>query len=74
MRSQGGLKEGLLVELSNGGMALVVKADEETVVLDANNMVSWLKGACKGVRLRWLGDVDAPQPPCSAACGEVAVV
>lgn len=38
--SHGGLREGLLVELSNGGMALVVRADDETVVLDANNMLA----------------------------------
>lgn len=30
----------LPLQLSNGGMALVVKADEETVVLDANNMLA----------------------------------
>jgi len=38
--SHGGLKQGLLVELSNGGMALVVKEDEEAVILDANNMLA----------------------------------
>lgn len=31
---------GLLVELSNGGMALVVAVDEEDVTLDANNMLA----------------------------------
>ena len=30
----------MLVELANGGMALVVKMDEECVVLDANNMLA----------------------------------
>ena len=39
-RSQGGLQEGMLVELANGGMALVIKMDEESVVLDANNMLA----------------------------------
>ncbi|PSC74353.1 peptidyl-prolyl cis-trans FKBP-type [Micractinium conductrix] len=39
-KNQGGVKEGLLVELSNGGMALVVQAGEEAVVLDANNMLA----------------------------------
>lgn len=29
-----------MVELSNGGMALVVQADDEVVVLDANNMLA----------------------------------
>lgn len=28
------------MELSNGGMALVVKEDEEAVILDANNMLA----------------------------------
>lgn len=41
-KNQGGCKEGLLAELSNGGMAVVVKVDEEAgmVVLDANSMMS----------------------------------
>ena len=39
-RSQGGVQKGMLLELSNGGMALVVAADEEAVVLDANNMLA----------------------------------
>jgi FKBP-type peptidyl-prolyl cis-trans isomerase 2 len=38
--SQGGIQEGAVVELSNGGMALVVQADDEVVVLDANNMLA----------------------------------
>lgn len=42
-KNQGGLKEGLLAELSNGGMALVVKVDEEAVILDANNMLAGKK-------------------------------
>ncbi|KAL4452593.1 hypothetical protein ABPG75_008255 [Micractinium tetrahymenae] len=42
-KNQGGLREGLLVELSNGGMALVVKADDEAVILDANNMLAGKK-------------------------------
>ena len=39
-RSLGGLREGLVVELSNGGMAVVVKEDAEGVVLDANSMLA----------------------------------
>jgi FKBP-type peptidyl-prolyl cis-trans isomerase 2 len=38
--SQGGVHEGLLVELSNGGMAVVVKCDQDSVVLDANSMLA----------------------------------
>ena len=38
--SLGGVKEGLVVQLSNGGMALVVKEDEGSVTLDANNMLA----------------------------------
>ncbi|KAI3426969.1 hypothetical protein D9Q98_006913 [Chlorella vulgaris] len=39
-KNQGGIQEGAVVELSNGGMALVVQADDEVVVLDANNMLA----------------------------------
>ena len=38
--SQGGVVEGQLVELSNGGMAVVVSATAEEVVLDANSMMA----------------------------------
>jgi FKBP-type peptidyl-prolyl cis-trans isomerase 2 len=34
------LKEGLVVELANGSMALVMSCSEEEVVLDANNMMA----------------------------------
>lgn len=30
----------MLVELSNGGMAMVVRLDEEGVLLDANSMLA----------------------------------
>lgn len=41
-KNQGGCHEGLLAELSNGGMAVVVKVDEQAgmVVLDANSMMA----------------------------------
>jgi FKBP-type peptidyl-prolyl cis-trans isomerase 2 len=39
-QSQGGVRAGALVELSNGGVAVVVRADEEEVVLDANSMMA----------------------------------
>ncbi|KAI7842806.1 hypothetical protein COHA_003552 [Chlorella ohadii] len=39
-KNMGGLKEGLVIQLSNGGMALVVKEDEASVTLDANNMLA----------------------------------
>jgi FKBP-type peptidyl-prolyl cis-trans isomerase 2 len=38
--SHGGLKEGMVVELANGSMALVMSCGEEEVVLDANNMMA----------------------------------
>lgn len=43
--SQGGVKEGNLVQLSNNAMALIVKVDEEEVLLDCNNMLVSLLGA-----------------------------
>jgi len=39
-RSQGGLKEGMLVELANADTALVVALGEANVRLDANNMMA----------------------------------
>jgi len=39
-RSHGGIQPGLLVELSNGGMAVVVSCDEANVALDANSMLA----------------------------------
>lgn len=56
-KNHGGVKAGLLVELSNGGMALVVKSDEEAVMLDANNM---LAGKELWFELT-LADLDRPQ-------------
>jgi FKBP-type peptidyl-prolyl cis-trans isomerase 2 len=38
--SQGGLREGLVVELSNGSMALVIAVGDDDVTLDANNMMA----------------------------------
>lgn len=42
-KSQGGVKVGAIVELSNGGQAVVVEAGEAEVVLDANNMLAGKK-------------------------------
>lgn len=39
-KNMGGLKEGLVVELSNQGMAVVIDLNEEELVLDANNMLA----------------------------------
>ncbi|EFN56844.1 hypothetical protein CHLNCDRAFT_144428 [Chlorella variabilis] len=39
-KNQGGVKEGNLVQLSNNAMALIVKVDEEEVLLDCNNMLA----------------------------------
>lgn len=39
-KNQGGLKPSMLVELANGGMAVVLELTDEHVVLDANNMMA----------------------------------
>jgi FKBP-type peptidyl-prolyl cis-trans isomerase 2 len=39
-KNMGGLKEGLVVELSNGGMAVVIDLNDNELVLDANNMLA----------------------------------
>lgn len=39
-RSSGGLVPSAVVQLSNGGMAMVVEADEDKVVLDANSALA----------------------------------
>eukprot|EP00889_Picochlorum_renovo_P003315 jgi/Picre1/30345/NNA_005709.t1 len=39
-KSQGGVHEGLIAELSNGGLALVVECTDEVVTLDANSMMA----------------------------------
>ncbi|GMH35673.1 hypothetical protein BSKO_03541 [Bryopsis sp. KO-2023] len=39
-KNHGGLKEGLLVELANGQMAVVIHVDDEVVGLDANSMMA----------------------------------
>lgn len=38
--SQGGVHKGLLAELSNGALALVVECDDDAVTLDTNNMMA----------------------------------
>jgi FKBP-type peptidyl-prolyl cis-trans isomerase 2 len=40
MRSQGGLRPDMLVELANGQLAAVVSIDDAIVKLDANNMMA----------------------------------
>ena len=42
-KSVGGVKEGLVVELSNGGMAVVTECTDEVVQLDANSMLAGKK-------------------------------
>ncbi|CAG9460974.1 unnamed protein product [Pedinophyceae sp. YPF-701] len=42
-KSTGGPQEGKIVELSNGGIALIAKIDEKQVVLDANHMLAGKK-------------------------------
>ncbi|GLC44504.1 hypothetical protein PLESTB_000066100 [Pleodorina starrii] len=39
-KNQGGLAPGLVVELSNGGMAVVLELSDSDVKLDANNMLA----------------------------------
>eukprot|EP00195_Chlamydomonas_chlamydogama_P016531 CAMPEP_0202908502 /NCGR_PEP_ID=MMETSP1392-20130828/46254_1 /ASSEMBLY_ACC=CAM_ASM_000868 /TAXON_ID=225041 /ORGANISM="Chlamydomonas chlamydogama, Strain SAG 11-48b" /LENGTH=193 /DNA_ID=CAMNT_0049597885 /DNA_START=160 /DNA_END=742 /DNA_ORIENTATION=+ len=42
-KNQGGLQRGLLVELANGAMAMVLEVSEEGVKIDANNMLAGKK-------------------------------
>ena len=39
-KSQGGLKEGMVVELANGESAMVVDLKDDAVQIDANNMMA----------------------------------
>ncbi|EIE23607.1 FKBP-like protein [Coccomyxa subellipsoidea C-169] len=39
-KNQGGLQDGLIVELSNGGSAMVVAVTDDVVKIDANNMLA----------------------------------
>ena len=39
-KNQGGVHEGLIAELSNGGLALVIECTEDLVTLDANSMMA----------------------------------
>ena len=39
-KNQGGVFQGQIVELSNGGMAVVVSCNDAEVVLDANSMMA----------------------------------
>jgi FKBP-type peptidyl-prolyl cis-trans isomerase 2 len=39
-KNQGGLQEGLVVELANGASAMVVDVSESSVKIDANNMMA----------------------------------
>ena len=39
-KSQGGLKEGMVVELANGESAMVVALKDDAVQIDANNMMA----------------------------------
>ena len=41
--SQGGLEVDKVCELQNGGLAKVVSIDDQSVVLDANNMLAGLE-------------------------------
>ena len=39
-KNQGGVQKGLLAELSNGGLALVIECTDDLVTLDANSMMA----------------------------------
>ena len=39
-KSQGGLKEGMVVELANGESAMIVALKDDAVQIDANNMMA----------------------------------
>ncbi len=39
-KSQGGLTEGMLVELANGQSAMIVAMKDDVVQIDANNMMA----------------------------------
>lgn len=39
-KNQGGLQDGLVVELSNGASAMVVAVTDDVVKIDANNMMA----------------------------------
>ena len=39
-KSQGGLKDGMLVELANGESAMIVALRDDVVQIDANNMMA----------------------------------
>ncbi|GAX77556.1 hypothetical protein CEUSTIGMA_g5000.t1 [Chlamydomonas eustigma] len=39
-KNQGGLKRGLIVELSNNAMAMVIDVNDQEVKIDANNMLA----------------------------------
>ncbi len=39
-KNQGGLQDGLVVELSNGASAVVVAVTDDVVKIDANNMMA----------------------------------
>lgn len=39
-KNQGGLQDGLVVELSNGASAVVVAVTDDAVKIDANNMMA----------------------------------
>ncbi len=43
MCSQGGLKPGLVIELANNTMAMVLAVDDQGVRIDANNMMAGKK-------------------------------
>jgi len=50
--SQGGLKDGAIVELANMSLATILEVNDTTVKLDANNMMA---GECQGNVCGWGG-------------------
>lgn len=57
-KNHGGLAAGLVVELSNGGMAVILEVCDEGVKLDANNMMA---GKVFEIEMELLG-IEPPAP------------
>jgi len=57
--SQGGLKDGMIVELANLSLASILEANETTVKLDANNMMAgWWKAFMQRNEQQLFGCLD----------------
>ncbi|KAG2494977.1 hypothetical protein HYH03_006910 [Edaphochlamys debaryana] len=66
-KNHGGLAAGLVVELANGGMAVILQATDQEVQLDANNM---LAGKTFTIELELVGIDNGPGPEGEGTEGE----